>query len=148
MRVKLPRTKVVFEARNDRRSRLPETTPLGAAPMAPSNTDFVTIAEAFISPPLIRDDIITSTSEAQDETLHICLPFLKVAFDPTRSPLDFNQHGVPRLNRDEHVRYLNRALEKFPAAYVGLDSSRPWMVYWGLMGLIFLGKSVEIFRER
>ena len=146
MRVKLPRTKVVFEARNDRRSRRPTSS--GEAPMAHSNTDFVTIAEAFVSPPLLRDEIITSTSEAQDETLHSCLPFLKAAFDPTRSPLDFNQHGVPRLNRNEHVRYLERALEKFPASYVGLDSSRPWMVYWGLMGLVFLGEEVESFRER
>jgi len=31
---------------------------------------------------------------------------------------------------------------------VGVDSSRPWMVYWALMGLHLLGEDVVPFRSR
>jgi protein farnesyltransferase subunit beta len=91
---------------------------------------------------------VTETSSTQQETVAECLPYLKGTSDPSRSPFDFNEHGVPRLNRQAHVDFLYHSLEEFPAAFVAVDASRPWMVYWALMGLYLLGEDITQYRDR
>lgn len=45
-----------------------------------------------------------------------------------------------KLKRDLHIAYLTKGLfEGYPSAYVSLDSSRPWLVYWSLHALSLLG---------
>jgi protein farnesyltransferase subunit beta len=100
----------------------------------------------FTELPPIRDLLVTETSESQDSTAKECLPYLKGISSEQDGP--FNQFGVPRLDRDYHIEYLYDALEDFPGKFVGLDSSRPWMVYWALTGLHLFGEDLSQLRER
>lgn len=98
----------------------------------------------FTQPPPIRDPLVTETIDLQDATLDKVLPLLRGL--TSRGPL--NAHGVPALQRDDHVAYLFDALEDYPAGFVAMDSSRPWMVYWALAGLSLLGEDVSRFHDR
>ncbi|KAJ5155215.1 hypothetical protein N7492_008018, partial [Penicillium capsulatum] len=98
----------------------------------------------FTQPPPIRDPLVTETIDLQDATLEKVLPLLRGL--QVSAPL--NVHGVPALQRDDHVAYLYDALEDYPPGFVAMDSSRPWMVYWALAGLSLLGEDVTGFRER
>ncbi|KAJ9292938.1 hypothetical protein DTO271G3_8236 [Paecilomyces variotii] len=113
--------------------------------MAPSE-EHPSIPRLFKEPPPIRDSLTTETSELQYETLEKCLPFLK----GTESSLvgSLNEHGVPALQKDDHIEYLYDSLEDYPSNFVGIDSSRPWMAYWALAGLSLLGEDVTKYRER
>lgn len=94
--------------------------------------------------PVVRDHKETETLRVQDETTKSCLPFLKG--NPARSPL--NRKGIPGLQRENHVAFLRDALEEYPAPYVAMDASRPWIYYWALTGLSALGENVEEYRDR
>lgn len=100
----------------------------------------------FTQPPPIRDPLVTETLDLQTETVDKCLPFLQAIHTTQRGP--FNALGVPALQRDEHVAYLYDSLEDYPAGFVAMDASRPWMIYWALAGLSLLGEDVTRFRER
>lgn len=103
------------------------------------------VPSLFTSWPPIRDELETGTSISQDETVQECLPFL----DPSVStPQDYNEHGLPSLARDKHIGFLHHTLETMPAAYVGFDASRPWIIYWALTALSLLGEDVEPYGER
>ena len=108
----------------------------------------VNIPPAFVSFPALADPVSTSTSTAQVKTIEECLPLLRAAYDNPQDALDLNWFGVPRLDRDGHVEFLENALGQFPANFVGIDSSRPWMVYWGLLGLYFLGEDTSSYADR
>lgn len=44
------------------------------------------------------------------------------------------------LKRDLHLKYLQKGFNSgFPSAYVSLDASRPWLVYWALHSIDLLG---------
>lgn len=107
-----------------------------------------TIPDYFLRSPLLGHNIKTQTTEVQEETLEECLPLLNGINDPTRSPFEFNDFGVPELRIHDHVDFLHENLAQFPAQFVGLDASRPWMVYWGLLSLHLLGEDVTILRDR
>ncbi len=111
-------------------------------------TSSTAVPPLFAHPPLLKDGLVTKTSADQDETVRECLPFLKGVDDLVNDPLDYNAHGVLHLNRDKHIEYLKDHLGDFPAAYVGIDASRPWIMYWGLMGLYLLGEDVTRYRSR
>ncbi|KAL4952057.1 terpenoid cyclases/protein prenyltransferase alpha-alpha toroid [Aspergillus filifer] len=96
--------------------------------------------------PLIRDTLITETTEVQNETVNKCLPFLGGSHSSQKGPL--NRHGVPPLMRDEHIGYLYDSLEEYPAGFVAMDASRPWMVMWGLAALSLFGEDLSRHRER
>lgn len=104
------------------------------------------IPALFTQPPPIRDPLVTETTDLQDATLDKCLPFLKGIHSSQKDP--FNAHGVPTLQRDDHVAYLYDSLEDYPSGFVAMDASRPWMVYWALAGLSLLGEDVSRVRER
>lgn len=112
----------------------------GAAPYA--------IPLAFSTPPLIKDSLVTATSSAQDENIQETLPLITASAGSTPNPFEYNEYGVPRLDRLQHIDFLKNGLENFPASFVPLDASRPWMVYWGLMGLYMLGEDVTQYRTR
>ncbi|EFR03922.1 farnesyltransferase subunit beta [Nannizzia gypsea CBS 118893] len=99
-------------------------------------------------PPLLQKgaEKETETSRAQAEVVGRCLPFLRGEEASLSLPL--NGHGVQSLARELHVEYLLDALGDYPARFVGLDASRPWMVYWALTGLALLGEDVSVFRRR
>ncbi|KAI9367785.1 terpenoid cyclases/protein prenyltransferase alpha-alpha toroid [Aspergillus egyptiacus] len=104
------------------------------------------IPSLFTERPVIRDVLITETTELQDETVEKCLPFLNGSHSSQKGPL--NRYAVPPLMRDEHIAYLYDSLEDYPSGFVMLDASRPWMVYWALAGLSLLGEDVTKYRQR
>lgn len=104
------------------------------------------IPALFTEPPAVQDPLGTETIELQNETVEKCLPFLKGVHPAQKGP--FNQHGLPPLQRDDHLAYLYDSLEDYPAAFAGLDASRPWMIYWALAALSLLGEDATKFRDR
>ncbi|RFU79468.1 farnesyltransferase subunit beta [Trichoderma arundinaceum] len=101
------------------------------------------IPSLFTLPPLIRDELETDSSHIQDETVDECLPFLT-----GRQLRQRNIHGVPRLDKERHVRFLRKQLGQLPSAFVGADPSRPWIFYWCLNALSLLGEDVEPYRAK
>ncbi|KAH7635185.1 terpenoid cyclases/protein prenyltransferase alpha-alpha toroid [Sordaria sp. MPI-SDFR-AT-0083] len=101
------------------------------------------IPDLFKQPPLVKDDLITDTSKLQDQTVEHCLPFLA----GQDGPLELNDHGLPRLNREKHIKFLKQSLGPLPGRFVGMDASRPWFLYWCLSGLTMMGEDVSSYRE-
>ncbi|KAL8871391.1 MAG: hypothetical protein Q9174_002765 [Haloplaca sp. 1 TL-2023] len=95
--------------------------------------------------PLIRDELETETSEAQDETVEECLPFLNGSPETSLGRDDYN---LPNLARGDHINFLHRCLGTLPAAYVSFDAARPWLVYWVLTGLSLMEEDIQRYRER
>lgn len=102
-----------------------------------------TIPDLFRSMPPVRDDLITATSEAQDETVEVCLPYLSGSGHD-----EYNDHALPHIYRKKHIAFLHSQLGKLPAPFVGADASRPWFLYWCLNALRLLGEDVSSYRER
>lgn len=98
----------------------------------------------FSSPPPIRDELETESSEVQDETVEACLPFL--VGNPHNHEL--NSYGIPKLQRDLHIAFLRNMLGKYPGKFMAMDASRPWIFYWAIVGLAMLGVDVSEYRER
>lgn len=42
------------------------------------------------------------------------------------------------LRRDEHAAYIHRGLARLPAGFIGLDASRPWLLFWMAHSLALL----------
>jgi protein farnesyltransferase subunit beta len=139
--------KVIFRWRRSNCER-----PRSLLPKSPATAEMdgslFTIPLHFTQPPPIQDHVTTETTSAQQETIAECLLLLNGTDDPSRSPFDFNEHGVPKLDRQTHIDYLHHSLEELPAAFVAADASRPWMLYWALMGLYLLGGDVTHYRDR
>ncbi|KAL2016860.1 hypothetical protein VTK56DRAFT_2935 [Thermocarpiscus australiensis] len=100
------------------------------------------IPDLFTQPPPVRDDLVTETSRVQDETVDKCLPFLSGESDL----FEYNEHGVPRLDREKHAKFLRQCLGTLPGRFVAADASRPWFLYWSLSALTLLGEDVSSYR--
>lgn len=102
------------------------------------------IPDLYTTLPHIRDLLQTGSSRIQDETIQECLPFLAGA----NLDVQYNEHGVPHLDRQRHINFLHKSLRKLPAPYVAADASRPWMFYWALAGLAAMGEDISPYKER
>lgn len=102
------------------------------------------LPDLFTKVPPIRDSLETRTSVIQDETIDECLPFLS----GLQMDVKYNEHGVPHLTRDRHIKFLHKSLMQLPAGYVAADASRPWMFYWALTALSTMGEDVSSYRPR
>ena len=100
------------------------------------------IPDLFTTQPSVRDALETDTSRVQDETVDSCLPWIS----GEDSQIPVNEHGVPRLRRAEHARFLRGNLGKLPAPFIAADASRPWFFYWCLNALSLLGEDVSSYR--
>lgn len=116
--------------------------------MATSEPFASSIPAYFLQPPALLDDLGTETSILQHGTVNECLPLLNAANDASRNPFDFNEFGIPLLEKEDHINFLHENLGQFPAPFVGIDASRPWMVYWALLALYILGEDISPFRSR
>jgi protein farnesyltransferase subunit beta len=124
-----------------------KSKPITASGMASQEEPRPGIPALFTQPPPIRDPLVTETVQLQDATLNKCLTFLKGLHVSQQGTL--NASGVPALQRDGHAVFLFESLEEeYPAGFVAMDASRPWMVYWALAGLTLLGEDPTRFRER
>lgn len=108
-----------------------------------SSTDEFPVPELFTSLPPIRDPLVTDTSLSQDETARHCLP---LHAGTSRSLFDLNPQGIPRLNQEDHIEFLNDAIQN--AKHIPYDALRPWVVYWALTGLSVLGEDLKKWRDR
>lgn len=105
---------------------------------------FSPVPAIFTSPPPIKETHRSHTLTQQNATMHECLPLLAGDSDT----LELNRHGVPRLRREAHVKYLHKQLGKLPAPYLIADASRPWFLFWSLNGLALLGEDVSMYRQK
>ncbi|KAF2215507.1 hypothetical protein CERZMDRAFT_65782 [Cercospora zeae-maydis SCOH1-5] len=94
---------------------------------------------------LIPDDLQTTTSKAQEKTEAECLALLT---GDESLGLPLNSHGIPQLNRIKHAHFLRDWLSELPAPYVAMDASRPWVFYWVMAGLSFMGNDVTNYKHR
>jgi len=133
-------------AREQKRPRKRPANSHPAGKMSSQEAPRPGIPALFTQPPPIRDPLVTESIDLQDATLEKCFPFLKGIHSSQKGP--FNACGVPALQRDDHVGYLYDSLEDYPAGFVAMDASRPWMVYWALAGLSLLGEDVTRVRQR
>ncbi|KAM0260608.1 hypothetical protein ACHAQJ_002670 [Trichoderma viride] len=120
--------------------------PAASSPAAPGiqqGAYNASIPSLFTLPPMIRDELETDSSHVQDATVDECLPFLT-----GRKHRQLNAHGIPRLDRERHLRFLRRQLGVLPKEFVGADPSRPWIFYWCLNALSLLGEDLEPYRAR
>ncbi|KAK4166414.1 protein farnesyltransferase subunit beta [Cladorrhinum sp. PSN259] len=101
------------------------------------------IDSLYIQTPPVRDDLVTHTSEVQDETVEKCLPYLSGEADV----FEYNEHGVPRLAREKHVKFLHKNLGRLPAQFVAADAARPWYMYWVLSALTMLGEDISSYKD-
>lgn len=108
-----------------------------------TDTDDFSVPKLFTSLPPIRDALVTATSISQDETARDCL---SLHAGTNRSLYDLNPQGIPRLNREDHIEFLNEAIQN--AIHVPYDALRPWIVYWSLTGLSVLGENLGKWRDR
>jgi len=102
------------------------------------------IPDLFTQRREIRDELVTPTSVTQDETVDSMAQNLNGRADRLR----YNAHGVPRLERKKHVRFLQNTIGPFPSQYLHADASRPWYIYWSLAGLALLGEDVSSYSGR
>ncbi|OJD40382.1 protein farnesyltransferase subunit beta [Diplodia corticola] len=93
-------------------------------------------------PPLL-DHLKTKSSEDQRDTVEKILPFH--VENPYK--LKLNSHGIPHLLRQEHLEYAVDGLSDYPAQFVAMDASRPWIPYWSLFAIAILGEDTSEFRE-
>ena len=106
---------------------------------------FSSVPSLFTALPILRDELQTETSLLQEDTVQECLPYLKGVVQGLQ---DLNTFGLPKLDRQAHIKYLRSTLEKYPSSYTGFDASRPWCLYWALTGLCMLGEDVSEYRSR
>jgi protein farnesyltransferase subunit beta len=94
--------------------------------------------------PQIRDSLDTETSSTQERTLRDILPYL----EGNPNEFSLNVFGLPKLQREKHIDYLEDSLGDYPPQFAQMDAARPWLVYWGLQGLSVLGHDISEYRER
>lgn len=109
---------------------------------------FMAIPPYLCQFPPLADELSTSTSQLQVQTIDECLPLLNAINDPSSNPFDFDESGLPNLKRSLHIDFLHDGLQQLPAAFVAMDASRPWLMYWSLLSLYLLGQDVKPFRQR
>lgn len=102
------------------------------------------VPNLFTLPPEIQDRLATGSSELQQDTIDECLPFLNGAKHGKKS----NAHGIPRLDKARHVRFLHSQLAGLPPQFAAADPSRPWWFYWCLHALTLFGEDVSSYRDR
>jgi protein farnesyltransferase subunit beta len=80
--------------------------------------------------------VITRSTELLEQTAFVCQHALSL---PT-----------PPLDKDRHIAFLTHLglQAQLPRAFVALDASRPWMMYWTLCALKVLGEDITPHRER
>ncbi|KNG45906.1 CaaX farnesyltransferase beta subunit Ram1 [Stemphylium lycopersici] len=92
----------------------------------------------------IRDRLITETTEAEDETARVILPYL----EGNPNGYTLNDFGIPKLQRDRHAAMLKKIIGDYPAQAAAMDAARPWIVYWALQSMTALGIDISSYQKR
>lgn len=102
------------------------------------------VPKLFTHPPPIKETYSTQSLEVQIETMHECMPLLSGLSET----VEHTRHGVPRLRREAHVKFLQKQLGMLPPQFMVADASRPWFLFWCLNGLAILGEDVSVYRKQ
>lgn len=81
--------------------------------------------------PILWDSVETDTTKDQQETEEACSELFE--------QVGGGVIGGQPLNRQKHRKFLHRMLSVLPEAFVSLDASRPWLVYWASNALAVMG---------
>ena len=99
----------------------------------------------FASPGPFHDELETTTSASQEKVMREVMDLMT---GKEQTITDVNSHGIPRLQRQKHIAFLKQVLGQYPPPFQVMDASRPWLLYWALAGLKFLGQDVSHYRQR
>lgn len=120
--------------------------------MDPTATDefepFMAIPPYLIQPPPIADNLRTRTTDLQNDTIEECVPLLNAINHPASNPFNFDETGLPYLQKRAHIDFVHDGLDQLPPQFVAMDASRPWLMYWSLLSLYIMGEEVADFRAR
>lgn len=108
---------------------------------------YANLPHLFSHPSILKDDLVTATSEKQEKVLNACLDLLTNK-DNAQEMTDLNSHNLPKLQRTKHIKFLRNVLGKYPPPFQAMDAARPWLLYWALAGLTSLGVDVKSYKER
>jgi len=103
------------------------------------------LAWYFKQAPVLQDELVTESSEVQEAVAEMCR---KLINGEEQEILERNSHGIPKLLRHKHIKFLKNVLGQYPAPFQIMDASRPWLLYWGLAGLSALGYDVSLYKRR
>jgi protein farnesyltransferase subunit beta len=92
----------------------------------------------------IKDSLVTETSEADDKTAKVVLPYLEG--NPNNYSL--NTFGIPKLQREIHEDTLKEYIGDYEAWAAAMDAARPWIVYWSLQSMTALGIDITGYQKR
>jgi hypothetical protein len=92
----------------------------------------------------IKDSLMTQTSEVDDETAKLILPYL----EGNPNGFSLNNFGIPKLQRQRHEVMLKKIIGDYPAGAAPMDAARPWIVYWSLQSMTALGIDISGFQKR
>lgn len=112
---------------------------------AQQSDEYPDVSAMYTTFPLPPDNLVTKTSISQDETTALCMRFMTGQESEISQR---NSHGIPGLQRSQHISFLKKSLEKYPSRFQGMDASRPWILYWTISALNILGVDVSVYRER
>ncbi|GAA99352.1 uncharacterized protein L969DRAFT_16657 [Mixia osmundae IAM 14324] len=101
----------------------------------------------FDSPAAIKqkvpdDGITTETSDAQRETEDAIQAQL-AQYLPVSGQTAVSDPAKCELDRAKHTRFLTATLPGLPGAFIALDASRPWLLYWTLHALELMNVSLD-----
>ncbi|KAL2755983.1 hypothetical protein ACRALDRAFT_1057121 [Sodiomyces alcalophilus JCM 7366] len=102
------------------------------------------VPKLFTEPPPVHEDYSTHTLTVQTKTMNECVRHLAANLDE----VDYNHHGVPRLRRAAHIKFLKKQLGTLPAPFLVADASRPWFLFWCLNGLALAGEDTTSYRQQ
>lgn len=105
------------------------------------------VPHLFAHPSLLHDTLVTETSEKHDKVMRTVLDILTNT-NGAQEIHDPNSYNLPRLQREKHIKFLRGVLGDYPPPFQVMDASRPWLLYWALAGLSFLGVDVSSYKER
>lgn len=111
----------------------------------PSKLHRTRVPALFAQHAVLKDLLVTETSEKQEKVVQACLDIIT---GDAQEMDDLNAHGLPRLQKQKHIKFLKHVLGNYPPPFQAMDASRPWLVYWALAGLSSLGVDVSVYRER
>ncbi|WVQ81223.1 hypothetical protein IAT38_003345 [Cryptococcus sp. DSM 104549] len=107
-------------------------------------TTFAPSVYTIPSTPLPSNSHPTDTLTEQAETERLISQLFTVTAPPD-SNLSTSSSGVSptALRKHEHTSFLAKTFFKLPAKFVGLDASRPWLVFWTVHSLDLLGVALD-----
>ncbi|KAK4684582.1 protein farnesyltransferase subunit beta, partial [Tremellales sp. Uapishka_1] len=89
--------------------------------------------------PAPSDAQLTATLIEQQETEFLISQLLTLTAPPSFSP---NDQGTV-LRKTEHSQFVASTFFKLPSAYISLDASRPWLMFWSVHSLDLLGVALD-----